>query len=58
MKTVKQLIEELKQFPLDAKCYAYEGEVTGLVIVTDPTAYINAEDAFISCSIRCKSEMA
>lgn len=32
MRTVKQLIEELRKFPMDAKAYAYEGEVTGVVI--------------------------
>jgi hypothetical protein len=33
MKTVKAMIEALQQFPPDAKCYAYEGEDCGLVIV-------------------------
>lgn len=32
MKTVKELIEELRKFPEDAQCYAYEGEVTGVVV--------------------------
>jgi hypothetical protein len=36
MKTVKQLREELAKFPDNALCYAYEGEVCG-VIVTHPT---------------------
>lgn len=33
MKTVKELIEELQNFSEDYKCYAYEGEFTGIVIV-------------------------
>lgn len=32
MRTVKSLIEELKKFPDDAVCFAYEGEVIGIVI--------------------------
>ena len=32
MKTVAEMIEELKKFPLKAQCYAYEGEATGLGI--------------------------
>lgn len=32
MRTVKGLIEELTRFPDDALCYAYEGEVIGIVI--------------------------
>lgn len=32
MRTVKSLIEELQKFPPDAVCFAYEGEVTGVVI--------------------------
>ena len=35
MITVKELKEELDKFPDDALCYAYEGEVTGLVINYD-----------------------
>jgi len=30
--TVKTLIEELKKFPMDAFPYAYEGEITGVVV--------------------------
>lgn len=33
MITVARLIEELKKFPPDALAYAYEGEITGIVIV-------------------------
>jgi hypothetical protein len=33
MKTIKSMIEALRRFPEDAICYAYEGEVTGVVIV-------------------------
>jgi len=32
MITIKKLKEELEKFPEDALCYAYEGEVTGLII--------------------------
>lgn len=32
MRTVKWLREELAKFPDDALCFAYEGEVTGIVI--------------------------
>jgi hypothetical protein len=32
MRDVKKLIEILQNFPPDAKCYAYEGEGTGIVI--------------------------
>jgi hypothetical protein len=34
MKTVKELTEELKKFPEDALCYGYEGEGTGIGIVS------------------------
>lgn len=32
MRTVKELQEELEKFPDDALCFAYEGEVTGIII--------------------------
>jgi len=32
MITIKKLKEELAKFPDDAVCFAYEGEVIGLVI--------------------------
>jgi hypothetical protein len=35
MKTVKQLIKELNEFPQNAKTYAYEGESVGIVIKTN-----------------------
>jgi hypothetical protein len=37
MRTVKSLIEELQKFPPEAMCYAYEGEIIG-VVVYEPTA--------------------
>lgn len=40
---LSKLIEELQKFPGDAFVYAYEGEVTGLVIVAHP----NKELGFI-----------
>jgi len=30
---VIKMIEWLNKFPEDARCYAYEGEVTGVVVV-------------------------
>ena len=44
MKTVEQVIEELKLFPLDAKCHAYEGENVGISISKD------GNFGFIHCS--------
>ena len=38
MRTVKWLRDELTKFPDDAVCYAYEGEVTGLIIERDGDA--------------------
>jgi hypothetical protein len=32
MRTVRSLIEELAKFPDEALCYAYEGEIIGIVI--------------------------
>lgn len=32
MMEIRKLIAELKKFPMDAKAYAYEGEITGIVI--------------------------
>lgn len=51
MKTVKKMIEELQKFPLDAKCYAYEGEASGLGIVTADNKH-----GFIYCSELPKDE--
>ena len=34
MRTVASLIKELEKFPKDARCYAYEGEDTGISIIT------------------------
>ena len=35
MRTVENMIEELKKFPKDAMCYGYEGESTGLGIMVN-----------------------
>ena len=35
MMTVEHMINELKKYPSEAKCYAYEGEVIGLVVVDE-----------------------
>ena len=32
MSTMRSLIEELAKFPDEAVCYAYEGEIIGIVI--------------------------
>lgn len=32
LRTVDELIEELRKFPGDAKCHAYDGEVTGISV--------------------------
>lgn len=43
MITVKRLIEELRKFPDDALCEAYEGEDTGILIrKNDNTGFIPA----------------
>lgn len=36
MLTVAQLIERLRAYPPEANVYAYEGEVTGIVVVSGP----------------------
>jgi hypothetical protein len=33
MITIKEIIKELKRFRGDAFCYAYEGEICGVVVV-------------------------
>ena len=50
MKTVKKMIEELKKFPPDATCYAYEGEAIGLGVKYENT------HGFIFCSESGKDE--
>jgi hypothetical protein len=51
MKTIKELIDVLSKFPLDAKCHAYEGEACGISI-----SWIGADNGirsgFIECSER------
>jgi hypothetical protein len=37
MRTVQSLRDELATFPPDALCYAYEGEVTGVVVIAAGT---------------------
>lgn len=32
MRTVRSLIDELARFPDEALCYAYEGEIIGIII--------------------------
>lgn len=39
-KTVGEIIKELQEYPEDAECYAYEGEVIGLIITVDKNQYV------------------
>ena len=48
MRTIKSLIEELNKFPPNSRCYAYEGEITGVVIL----AKNSKELGYISCRPR------
>lgn len=50
MRTVAWLREELAKFPDDASCYAYDGEVRGIVIVR------GKDSGVIHCSERDDSE--
>lgn len=45
MRTIEQLIAELKNFDNDNFCYVYEGEVEGIVIIN----HDNIRIGFISC---------
>jgi hypothetical protein len=51
--TVKQLREELAKFRDDAVCYAYEGEVSGIVI-SPPGC--SGGPGVIHCSESCEVE--
>lgn len=44
--TVEELVNELQKYPPDATVYAYEGEITGVVITKDGEmlGYILASD--------------
>jgi len=44
MLSIKQLIATLKQFPEEAQCHAYDGEVQGIVVSLDEQA------GFVACS--------
>jgi hypothetical protein len=48
MRTVESLIRELQTFPSDAVCWAYEGEVSGIVIA-EPAGYPRKEIGVIHC---------
>lgn len=37
---VKDLIEQLKKFDGELDCYAYEGEVTGIIIEDDDEQHV------------------
>ena len=43
MRTVKSMIDALRRFPEDATCYAYEGEVVGVVIVERDKAHLHKQ---------------
>ena len=46
MRTVEDLIKELKKFPMNAKCYPYEGESCGVGIVLEN----ECKHGFIHCN--------
>lgn len=56
MRTVSDLITELQKFPPDAVCYAYEGEVCGVVVEekekpTDPDGrFLPRRQGVVHCS--------
>lgn len=54
MRTVASLKDELAKFPDDALCYAYEGEVRGIVIMEkyrgEEEQLDRYEQGFIACS--------
>jgi hypothetical protein len=51
MRTVAWMMAELAKFPADAVCFAYEGEVTGLVIETRTAAgELSGQQGVIHCS--------
>lgn len=39
MKTIKELKEELSKFNDDDLCYAYEGEVCGIIVTRNDNAF-------------------
>lgn len=47
MRTVQSLRDELANFPADALCYAYEGEITGVVVV-EPGA-VRRQLGYVCC---------
>lgn len=49
MRTVRWLKEELAKFPDDAECFAYCGEVTGLII-NPPQGCLTHTQGVIHCS--------
>lgn len=53
MRKVKDLIEQLKKYDGEAMCYAYEGEVTGIVVKVGDDMF---SDALIYCSPYTESE--
>lgn len=48
MRTVEKLIDELKKFPNEAVCYAYEGEGCGIVVEMPGTRPFSPQ-GFIPC---------
>lgn len=54
MITIKKLKEEVNKFPDDAECYAYEGEVTGLIVTMAERNYTH--QGVIHCSEHDDSE--
>ena len=62
MKTVAKMKEELSKFPDDALCYAYEGEVIGLIIredISKSSRILLSSDSrygFIPCSESARAD--
>jgi hypothetical protein len=55
VRTVKELKEELSKFPDDAVCFAYEGEVHGIVIEMMQDGKRNIrKQGVIHCGESCK----
>lgn len=50
MKTVKQLRDDLAKFPDDAVCFAYEGEICGLIISRKGESYVAGKQGHIICT--------
>jgi hypothetical protein len=52
MKTVGELIKELQKYPRELRCYVYEGECFGVVIIDEN----GKEKGFIECGYEEESK--